>query len=280
MDGKEPSRTARGAATHRAAHQTLEQASIFADPYACAILGQNPAEVAAQEAANPSRRPMRLFVAARSRFTEDCVAEAVARGVRQVVVLGAGLDTFALRNPYAATGVRVFEVDHPATQLWKRNRLAEAGLLVPPSLTFVPVDFERQRLADALAAAGFDAARPAFFMWLGVVPYLTRETILATLGLIAGVPDAEVIFDYTEPLENYPPRRRAGVAAVAERVAAIGEPWLSHFDPPDLARDLQLLGFTRLEDLGPEDLAVRFFGAQPGATAPGGGGHLMRARRG
>jgi methyltransferase (TIGR00027 family) len=278
MEGKEPSRTARGAAAHRAAHQTLEHASIFADPYACTILGVTAAEVAEQEAADPNRRPMRLFVAARSRFTDDCLAEAVARGVRQIVILGAGLDTFALRNPHAALGVQVFEVDHPATQIWKRDRLARSGLDVPASLTFVPVDFERESLAQALAAAGFAAGRTAFFVWLGVVPYLTRDAILATLRYIAGVPEAEVIFDYSEPLENYPPKRRARVEAAAARVASIGEPWLTHFDPPELARLLHAIGFARLEDMGPEDLAVRYFGAEPGATAPGGGGHVMRAQ--
>ncbi len=112
-------------------------------------------------------------------------------------------------------GVRVFEVDHPATQDWKRERLQHAGLAVPASLTFAPIDFERQSLADGLKAAGFRADRPAFFQWLGVVPYLTREAVAATLDFIAGVPESEVVFDYAEPLENYRADRRAQVMAVA-----------------------------------------------------------------
>ena len=154
-------------------------------------------------AADDSLRPWRLFIAARSRFSEDALAASVAGGVRQVVILGAGLDTFSLRNPHGDQGVRVFEVDHPATQEWKRERLQQAGLAVPASLTFAPIDFERESLADGLKAVGFQADRPAFFQWLGVVPYLTRAAVSATLDFIAGVPGSEVVFDYAEPLENY-----------------------------------------------------------------------------
>src|ERR1700730_10042639 len=167
MQAGEPSHTARGAAAYRAIHQTLEGGIIFSDPFASKILDDETRARRDEIAAKPSLRPMRLFIAARSRFSEDTLAACVARGVRQVVVLGAGLDTFSLRNPYAWLGVRVFEVDYPATQQWKRERLNEAGLAIPGSLTFAPVDFERQSLADGLKAAGLDADRPAFFQWLG-----------------------------------------------------------------------------------------------------------------
>src|SRR5204862_4639541 len=152
-------------------------------------------------ASDPAQRSMRLFVAARSRFSEETMAACVARGVRQVVILGAGLDTFSLRNPHA--GVTVYEVDYPATQAWKRERLAQAGVALPPSLTFASVDFERQSLADGLAAAGFRSDRPAYFQWLGVTPYLTREAIVATLDFVAAIKGAEIVFDYAEPFENY-----------------------------------------------------------------------------
>jgi methyltransferase (TIGR00027 family) len=259
MEGKEPSRTARAAAAHRAAHQTLEGGAIFADPFACAILGEEPQAIAAKEAADPMRRPMRLFVAARSRFAEDALAAAVARGLRQAVQLGAGFDTFALRNPHVALGLRVFEVDHPSTQLWKRERLAEAGLAVPESLTFVPVDFERQSLADGLSAAGFRADRAAFFLWLGVVPYLTREVIDGILRFVASLPASEIVFDYSEPPENYPPERRAVHAAMSARVASLGEPWISHFEPAEMA--------------------TRFFRSPPGHSVGGAGPHVIHARR-
>jgi len=279
LQGTQASRTARGAAAHRAAHQVLEDGRIFADRFACAILGDDAGAVIAEAAADRSKRPMRLFIAARSRFAEDALAAAVARGVRQAVILGAGLDTFSLRNPHAPLGLRVFEVDHPATQQWKRERLAQAGLDLPASLTFAPVDFERQGLAEGLSAAGFEADRPAFFHWLGVVPYLTREAISSTLDFIAGVPASEVVFDYSEPIENYPTERRANVAAVAARAAALGEPWLSYFDPAGLSKELSGKGFAAIEDLALAQIADRFYGGAKGDVRSGPGPHLIRARR-
>jgi methyltransferase (TIGR00027 family) len=154
MQTGQPSQTARGAAAYRAVHQTLDDGIIFRDPFALGILDDETRATLDEVAGNPSLRPMRLFIAARSRFSEDMMAACVARGVGQVVVLGAGLDTFSLRNPYTGQGVRVFEVDYPATQGWKRERLKQAGLAIPSSLTFAPVDFERQSLAEGLTAAG------------------------------------------------------------------------------------------------------------------------------
>lgn len=127
----------------------------------------------------------RLFTAARSRIAEDALSEAVERGVRQIVILGAGLDTYALRNPHSAREIRIHEVDHPATQAWKLERLAEAQIALPPWLLFVPVDFERDDLGEKLAAAGFEQNSPAFFTWLGVVPYLTQDAIGRTLDYIS-----------------------------------------------------------------------------------------------
>jgi methyltransferase (TIGR00027 family) len=279
MQSRPPSRTALGAAVHRAVHQELEGGKIFADPLAGTMLGEEARGIIAEAAADPTQRPLRLFIAARSRFAEDCLSAAVSRGVRQAVVLGAGLDTFSLRNPHARLGLHVFEVDHPATQAWKRERLVGEGLAVPASLTFAPVDFEQQSLADGLRVAGFQSDRPAFFHWLGVVPYLTRDAIRATFSYIAGLPQSEVVFDYSEPIENYPPERRTSVAAVSARVAAIGEPWLSHFDPAELTRELRARGFGELEDLGLADISVRFFGTPKGEAKGGPGPHIVRARR-
>jgi methyltransferase (TIGR00027 family) len=273
----QPSHTARGAAAHRALHQTLEGGAIFRDPFAAGMLDDETLARLDEMAADPAQRPMRLFIAARSRFSEDSLAACVARGVRQVVVLGAGLDTFSLRNPHA--GVRVFEVDYPATQGWKRERLTQAGLAAPSSLTFAPVDFERQSLAEGLAAAGFQADRPAFFQWLGVVPYLTREAVAATLDFIARVPESEVVFDYAEPLENYLADRRAYVTAVAARAAALGEPWLSLFDPADLSGLLREKGFVTVEDLGLADISDRLYGILKQGISIGPGAHVVRAQR-
>jgi len=276
MEPGQPSQTAFRAAAHRAAHQTLEGGRIFADPLANALLGESAADVFADPQA-AATRGMRLFISARSRFAEDSLAAAVARGVRQYVVLGAGLDTFAYRSPFAAKGLRVFEVDYPATQAWKQQRLADAGLAAPASLTFAPVDFERQTLAQGLAAAGFDAAAPAFFAWLGVVVYLTREAIMQTLGFVAAAPGGEVVFDYGEPLSAFAKgAARAGQAARARRVAAMGEPWITRFVPAELAATLRALGFDTLEDLGPAEISRRFYGVE---RRDGPGGHLMRAAR-
>jgi methyltransferase (TIGR00027 family) len=274
----QPSHTARGAAAYRAIHQTLEGGAIFSDPFASRILDDETRARLDETAADPSLRPWRLFIAARSRFSEDTLAACVARGVRQIVVLGAGLDTFSLRNPHAGQGVRVFEVDYPATQGWKRERLKQAGLAIPASLTFAPVDFERQSLADGLTAAGFHADRPAFFQWLGVVPYLSCDAVSLTLDFIAGVPESEVVFDYAEPFENYPAERQENVMAVAARAASLGEPWLSLFDPLALSQMLRNKGFGVVEDLGLAELTERFYGALKRDIVIGPGGHVVRAQ--
>jgi methyltransferase (TIGR00027 family) len=216
-------------------------------------------------------------MAARSRFAEDCLHAAVSRGVRQAVVLGAGLDTFSLRNPYAQLGLRVFEVDHPTTQVWKLERLAQVGLARPASTIFAGVDFESQSLGSALVAAGIERERPTFFFWLGVVPYLRREAITATLRFIASLPGSEVVFDYSEPLENFPPERRDEIQHLAARAAAIGEPWLSHFDPGELSGLLRRSGFEGIEDLGLADIATRYLDATGEHTDGGPGPHVVRA---
>jgi len=275
MQAGRPSWTALGAAMHRAVHQTLEGGSIFTDPYALQILDDEARANLPAMADDPAHRPMRLLIAARSRFSEDTMAACVARGVRQVVILGAGLDTFALRNPHA--GVTVYEVDHPATQAWKRDRLAQTGLALPPSLTFVPIDFERQSLGEALAASGFRADQPAFFQWLGVTVYLTREAIISTLDFVAGIAGSEVVFEYGEPLENFPPATRANLTAIADSVAARGEPWISLFNPPDMAALLQARQFAGFEDVTRGELATRYYGDLGEGLQSGPGPHVVRA---
>jgi len=279
MKERQPSRTALGAAGYRAAHQLFEGGKVFCDPFARTILGDGADTLIERLSADPAAPRARIFMAARSRFAEDCLGAAVARGVRQAVVLGAGLDTFALRNPYADLGLRVFEVDHPATQAWKQRRLAETGLAVPPSLTFAAIDFETDDLGRGLREAGFTPDHPAFFIWLGVVPYLGRPAIAATLRYIAGIPNAGVVFDYSEPLENYPPEGRRPMLALAAAAAESGEPWLSHFDPDEIDRELRGYGFEDIEDLGISEMAVRYLGAPAGGPGTGPGPHMIRAAR-
>ena len=274
MRSGQPSRTARGAAAHRAVHQMLEGGAIFNDPFASRILDQQTAASLSEMAADESLRPLRLFIAARSRFSEDTMANCVAACVRQVVVLGAGLDTFSLRNPFA--GVHVFEVDYAATQSWKRERIKAAGLIEPQSLIFAPTDFERESLSDSLTRVGFKLNQPAFFQWLGVLPYLTREAVSSTLKFISKVPQAVVVFDYAEPFQNYPAERRASVTAVAESAAARGEPWLTLFDPADLHELLRGEGF-KTEDLGLPEIAERLYGELRRGITIGPGPHIVRA---
>jgi methyltransferase (TIGR00027 family) len=278
MEEQAPSRTAFAAAAHRAAHQVLEGGSIFSDPLALAILGPEADDIVREARADPSRRGMRLFIAARAAIAEGTLAEGIEdREVRQLVVLGAGLDTFAYRNSFRDR-LTVFEVDHPATQAWKRRRLAEAGIAIPDSLAYVAVDFERDRLLDRLLASGFEPGRRAFFMWLGVVPYLTRNAVFETLGVIGASPGgAEVVFDYADPPETLTPEMRALHEARAARVAALGEPFLSYFEAADLHAQLGALGFDHIEDLNLPKLAARFgFGGD--RPLPERGGHVLVAR--
>ena len=167
------------------------------------ILREDEKEVLHFASAHPMASIGRLFTAARSRIAEDALSRAVERGVRQIVILGAGLDTFGLRNPYDARQIRIYEVDHPATQAWKRQRLDEAQIALPSWLILVPVDFERDDVGEKLVAAGFQRNSPAFFTWLGVVPYLTQDAIGRTLDYMSSIQNSEVVFDYMEPPQAF-----------------------------------------------------------------------------
>lgn len=251
----QPSRTALGAALMRALHQDLDRPLVFADPLAWAVLGVDRS--AALEAAAPRSR-LRLFVAHRHAYAEQTLAAAYARGVRQCVVLGAGLDTIAHRN--AHPDLRVLEVDHPDTQAWKRDRVAAAGLT--GAVTYVPVDFEHDALLDRLAEAGFDAAAPAVFVWLGVVPYLTRDAVRATLTAVATVPGAEVVLDHAGTDRDDASGSR--LDRLAADVAELGESFTAPWEAGEMAALLAATGFDEVEEL---------------PLPAGGGGHVVRARR-
>jgi methyltransferase (TIGR00027 family) len=264
MLDNQPSATAQRVATHRAAHQLLDEPVIFEDPLALSMLGRERAEAlrADPRLAETSRLSpfLRAFTAARSRLAEDELRLAVERGVGQYVILGAGLDTFALRNPYPAGSLKVFEVDFPATQAWKRARLAEAGLAPPEDLTFAPVDFETETLAQGLAKAGFDHEAPAFFSWLGVTPYLTYEAITAALSFVAALPQGSgVVFDYAVERALLDKIGRRALDGLTQRVGAAGEPWQAFFDPADLQKELLALGFSQAQDLGRDAINQRYF---------------------
>jgi methyltransferase (TIGR00027 family) len=273
------SKTARRVAIRRAAHQLLDDPRVLDDPLALAIIGS---KAATELRSDPKEhhgfsRGFRAFMAVRSRYAEDELAQAVAQGVRQYVVLGAGLDTFAYRN--SSEQLRVFEVDHPATQAWKHEQLHRAGITIPASLTFVPVNFEEQTLAQGLEQSGFDGNAPAFFSWLGVTPYLTREAFIATLAFIAKRPQGSgVVFDFAIDPTFLNAGQREAFEALAKRVADYGEPFQLFFDPAKLQRELENLGFSRAQFLGREQLNARYFkDRSDGLSVRGAVGHLMSA---
>jgi len=276
MQQGQASVTALGAAGHRAAHQVLEHGLVFADPLALPILGPDADDAIARAKDKPERRALRLFIAMRSRFAEDCARHAVEQGVRQILVLGAGLDTFAYRLE-PAQDLRVFELDHPATQADKRRRLSDARIAEPSQVVYVAHDFERGAMTAALEAGGFDVGKRTFVLWLGVTPYLTEEAVYATLGELARLPGrAEVVFDYANP-----PARIEEAATrtyhelMAERVKAAGEPFRGYFDSDELHARARDLGFVRIEDLDRAALVERYLPDLP-APRPGPGGHVVR----
>ena len=259
MQKARASRTAVGVAIRRASHQLRDSPLVFRDPVAVPILGETyskPLNAAVTAFDDPFSRGMRAFLVARSRYAEDNLQRAVSEGVRQYVLLGAGLDTFAYRNNHP--GLRVFEVDHPATQAWKRELLARSRITIPASLTFVPVDFELQSLAEQLRAQGFDPNAPGYFAWLGVVPYLTLRAFRSTLGYIGERPPSSgVTFDYGQPRQAIPRLERIAHDALAARVGHIGEPLQLFFAPADIARELS--SFRSVEDLGGAEMTARYF---------------------
>ncbi len=283
MKHGEASRTALSAAGMRAAHQALEGGAIFADPLAVRILGRDAEEAIAIAKERPERRPMRQFVAMRSRVAEDAARRAIDAGVRQILVLGAGLDTFAYRRE-PREGLRVFELDHPATQRDKRARLAAAGVAEPPHVVYVAHDFEHGDMAEALAAGGLNADRPTFVLWLGVTPYLTEEAVCATLGALARFPGgAEVVFDYANPshtIEEANVRNYRDV--LAARVAESGEPFSCFLDTAALHEQARSLGFVEIEDLDRAALVGLYLPTLPVKPRRGPGGRVVRmaTRRG
>jgi uncharacterized protein (TIGR02117 family) len=275
-----PSLTAQVTANLRAAHQLVDQPRIFEDPLALRIIGREAEAAVRARAGRGPAAQFRPFVAARSRYAENELAAAVRRGVRQYVVLGAGLDTFAYRNPHPVSRLRVFEVDHPATQAWKRARLREAGIALPESLVFAGIDFETQTLASGLRQAGFDAAEPAFVSMLGVVIYLTRAAVMNTLMFVGSLPaGTEIVFDYAIPPSALSEAERGRHDAEARRVAARGEPWLTYFEPAVVAGELRAIGFTHIEDLGPDEIHERYFKDRPDGLRPSGIARLLKAGR-
>jgi methyltransferase (TIGR00027 family) len=219
---------------------------------------------------SPFTRPFRASIVARARFIEDLVAEQAARGVGQYVILGAGLDTFAQRRADLAAQLRVFEIDRPGPQAWKRQRLLELGLGIPPYLLLVPVDFEA---GDAwwqqLAAAGFDAARAAVVASTGVSMYLTREAIMATLRQVAALaPGSKLAMSFMLPIELTDPEVRPGMQRAMEGARANGTPFISFFTPAQMLSLAREAGFKQAEHISADMLAQRYFAGRTDGLRP------------
>jgi methyltransferase (TIGR00027 family) len=227
------------------------------------------------------RRSLTALVVMRNRYVEDELEHAVARGVTQYVILGAGLDSFAYRRPDLAKVLRVFEVDHPATQAWKRSRIRDAGIGLPYNLSFVPVDFEKNSLIENLRTNGYQTDAPGLFSWLGVTMYLTPDAVFSTLREITALaPGTEIIFEYSVRKELCDEESQRLLGVVGAGAAARGEPFQSSFEPAKLSEQVSKLGFAEVSDLGPEEARARYFADRTDGLRPPASEHFMRARVG
>ena len=267
LPDRTPSRTAAGVAWLRAAHQVVDaEPRILGDPIAPLLLGdagRRALQTRRAELFTPGALALRARVLLRSRYAEDELADAVGRGLLQFVILGAGLDTFAYRQPAWAGSLRIFEVDQPASQLTKRNRLADAGLVIPANLTFCAIDFETEPLLDGLIRSGVAPNDPTFFSWLGVSMYLTRDAVGAVFRAVGSFPPStELVFTFAQPQHS------DGAGSVADRAAELGEPWLSYFEPAELEQELHDAGFSAVRFVTAVDAARYFAGRTDLLAAP------------
>ena len=273
LTGRKPSRSAILTAVARALHREEPPPLVLDDPLAAVLAGEDLEPIAAQLRADmpeAGRRNLIRWVCVRARASEDEVERAAAAGVDQYVILGAGLDSFAYRRPDLAERVRVFEVDHPASQAWKRARLRAAGIPPPANLVFAPIDFEHQALGEGLAAAGFDFGRPAVFAWIGVSMYLTLEAIEATLRVVAGgAPGTRLAMTYNIPLGALAGLGHQTEAVLVPMLAGMGEPMISLFEPTEAEALLRRMGFAGIRHLGPEEARATYFPGRDDVTFGG-----------
>lgn len=286
MDPGRASATAIGTALMRAAHTRLDRPMLIDDPWGDRlILAEEREAILARAGAENLDTVLRAHpsygtVILRARYAEDVLAEAVQRGVRQYVIVGAGMDSFALRRPPFAHDLEIFELDHPSTQELKTARLAACELPLPPGLHLVAADLSETGLDDALASSPFRRDRPAFFSWLGVTPYLTRQANLATLAAIAScaLAGSELVFSYLDHSLLGSDGAHGPMQRARAQVASLGEPWVSGFDPDQLDSDLQGTGLELVENLGPEELGARYCAGRTDGLNPTPGSHVARAQ--
>jgi methyltransferase (TIGR00027 family) len=281
MQQAKPSRTGELTAIMRAIHQTADEGpKILVDPIATRLVDTTDDNDGwlTPILAHPFAKQWRAGFLIRNRYAEDCLAECVQRGLQQYAILGAGLDTFAFRQPPWTRSLCIYEIDHPATQSWKCDRLAVAGIEIPPNLTFVPIDFERTSLADALQAVNFDFARKTFCSWLGVTQYLTTEAIRGTLEFVLSLPrSSEIVFSFVLPFEMLPKVEAEARAMATHKSAEVGEPYLTAFRAEDLMAQLWAMGFSDVIHLTPEEVHERYLKSRRDGLKPRFGEQLMRA---
>jgi methyltransferase (TIGR00027 family) len=279
MEDLAVSRTALATSLMRAAHTRLDPHPLIDDAWGDRLVPEHARDMLRQAAlarlspqareaalASPGaivdeslrRSPAYANVITRTRFAEDALQAAVQKGIRHYVLIGAGFDSFALRRPRFAAELEIFEIDFPATQELKRERIEACGLTLPDSVHFIPADLSRETVADALARSPFLPRELTFFSWLGVTMYLTREANLATLRSIASCAPAgsELVFTYFD--ERLREVQSEAFNQLQRRVAALGEPFLSGFDPTALRRDLDGCGLELLEDLTGAQVAAKY----------------------
>ena len=269
---KSKSATAVLSATIRAAHLRFHDSPVFEDSYALQMLppfwravgSYRPLKWLVGDVVLGVYRPVYPSVVLRARYSEDQLLEAIGEGAGQYVILGAGFDTFSLRHRELADRVRIFEVDHPATQAVKRQRILKANGRMPSNLTLVAVDFEKDRLDGALVKAGFSSRTPAFFSWLGVTYYLTQEAIRDTLDRISAIsaPGSRIVFDW-KIAKRMMSAEWKRLAERMERFAArLGEPMLTYFTPHALREMMAGHGYTEVEMIAPEEQRRRYLGGR------------------
>jgi methyltransferase (TIGR00027 family) len=280
MEQSQRSRTVELPAIMRALHQTIDDdPKILIDPVALRLIDADDyRRWLAPMLDHPFAKQWRAGFALRARYAEDCLAEGVQGGARQYVVLGAGLDTFAYRQPRWGSSIRIYEVDHPITQQWKRGRLSAADIAVPSNLTFVPIDFERTAIPEALRAPDFAFGAPTVCSWMGVTQYLTRDALDVTFRFVLSLPlTSEVVFSFILPQEAVSGVEAEAIAIAAQRASEVGEPWLTRLRGDELAVRLRSMGFSRTIHLTPEDARERYFGNRRDGLKERRGEQLMRA---
>lgn len=284
MEQLRASRTAMRVALQRAVHQVLDdEPRIFIDPVAVGLFPEATEEAIrgqANQFLEPSWRRIRANFVLRSRHAEDCLAEAVKRGFRQYVVLGAGLDTFAYRQPDWAKNIRIVEVDQPASQSFKMECLTNRGVSIPSNLHFQPVDFQTEVLSEELAATPLVASEPIFVSWLGVTQYLTPEAVETTLHAVALWPGgSEIVLEHIESdWTSLDAVARKAMEEAAARAASGGEPWLSRFSPEAMSSLLRKSGFSEIRHFSIEDATQRYFRGRSDGLSPAGGIAMVWAR--